>query len=299
MTRPTPGQLPAVQSARILDGKVSIVVLNWNARPFLARCLDSIVHHTREPYELIVVDNGSDDGSPEVVEQMVRLHPEVGITFLRNTENHYFSHGYNQGFAASAADAEYVMVFCNDVEAKEDGWLGDFVGAIQGPNIIAAGSGAVSRLSDEQREIFRRNNPRYSTPGLTRRMRRCIDDPTFAYTHIYGYCFLLNKRLLARTGLYLEGGDFRQYHSDWEWYVRFKALGYDIGLIAPRVHHWHSVSELIEFYPHLYQDLVDKLAQPELVGHYLQHGRPLYREESGYRELQRLACEVEGSKRGR
>ena len=299
MKRSAPGQLPVAGSAPTVDGKVSIVVLNWNARPFLARCLDSLVCHTREPYELIVVDNGSDDGSPEVVERMVRAHPEVDITFLRNTENRYFSQGYNQGFAASAADAEYVMVFCNDVEAKEDGWLGDFLAAIRVPNVIAVGSGSVSRLSDEQRAIFRRNNPRYPAPGLTRRMRRCIDDQAFVYTHIYGYCFLLKKSLLTRTGLYLEGGDFRQYHSDWEWYVRFKVLGYDIGLIAPRVHHWHSVSELIEFYPHLYRDLVEKLGQPELVGHYLKHGRPLYEEESGCRELQRQAREAEGSTRGR
>lgn len=299
MRRATPGQRPAARSARIIDGKVSIVVLNWNARPFLARCLDSIVRYTREPYELIVVDNGSDDGSPEVVEQTVRVHPEVDVTFLRNAENRYFSQGYNQGFAASAADAEYVMVFCNDVEAKEDGWLSDFVAAIQAPNVIAVGSGAVAPLSDEQRKIFHRNNPRYPAPGLTRRMRRCINDPTFAYTHLYGYCFLLKKSLLTRTGLYLEGGDFRQYHSDWEWYVRFKVLGYDIGLITPRVHHWHSVSELIAYYPHLYRDLLEKLAQPELVGQYLKHGRPLYAEESGYRELQRHGRGAEGSTRGR
>jgi len=299
MTRPTPGQLPKARSVRIVDGKVSIVVLNWNARAFLARCLDSIAHHTREPYELIVVDNGSDDGSPALVERMARRHPEIAITLLRNAENRYFSHGYNQGFAASAADAEYVMVFCNDVEAKEDGWLDDFVTAIRARNVVAVGSGAVSRLSDEQRAIFRRNNPRYATPELTRRMRRCVADSTFAYTHIYGYCFLLNKRLLARTGLYLEGGDFRQYHSDWEWYVRFRALGYDIGLITPRVHHWHSVSELIRFYPHRYQDLVEKLAQPRLLERYLKDGRPLYEEESGYHELQRQACEAKGSTRGR
>jgi O-antigen biosynthesis protein len=299
MKRSTPGQLPAARSARIVDGKVSIIVLNWNARPFLTRCLDSIVRYTRQPYELIIVDNGSDDGSPEVVERMVRTHSDVDITFLHNAENRYFSHGYNQGFAASATDAEYVMVFCNDVEAKEDGWLGDFLAAIRAPNVIAVGSGATSRVSDEQREIFRRNNPRYPTPGLTRRMRRCIDDPTFAFTHIYGYCFLLNKSLLTRTGLYLEGGDFRQYHSDWEWYVRFKVLGYDSGLITPRVHHWHSVSELIAFHPHRYQDLVEQLAQPQLVERYLRQGRPLYEEESGYREVQRQAREAGGRTRGR
>lgn len=282
-------------AATIAAGKVSIVVLNWNAGPFLERALASIVRHTRERYELVVVDNGSVDGSKELVRRFLRAHPEIDSRFLDHPANLYFSRGFNLGLAAAAADAEYVMVFCNDVEVKEDDWLRHLMAAMQSPGVIAAGHADPGRrLAADAREIFVRNRPHYSDPGLERRMYEFIRDPDSTYTHLYGYCFLLRRSLLTGAGLYLEGGDFKQYHSDWEWYVRFKMLGFEIAPVSPKVHHWHGISELVAFYPELYQDLLGKIADPVVAERYLHEGRPLYPQESGYRELQRKREEDAG-----
>lgn len=290
---PPPPQLPPA-AAHVLPGKVSLVVLNWNAQPFLDRCLRSVVRHTREPYELVVVDNGSADGSKDYIRRFMRTHPTLDITFLDHAENLYFSRGFNLGFMAGARDAEYVMVLCNDVEVKEDGWLDELIAAMRAPRVIAAGHAQPGcRVSAEQREVFRRAQPRYDDADLERRMRAFMDTPGAAYTHLFGYCFLLRRGLLERTGLYLEAGDFKQYHSDWEWYVRFHVLGFDIAAAPPKVHHWHSISELVAFHPHLYRDLVDKIADPAVAARYLREGRPLYEAESGYRELQRHRREDE------
>lgn len=284
---PSPPALPPA-AARVVPGKVSIVVLNWNARAFLDRGLRSIVRHTRGPYELVVVDNGSEDGSKELIRHFIGVHPTLDVAFLDQAENRYFSRGFNLGLRAAARDAEYVMVFCNDVEVKEDGWLDELIAALQRPGVIAAGHAQPGcRVSAEQRDLFRRNRPRYPDADLGRRMEEIMSAPDATYTHLYGYCFLLRRRLLERAGLYLEGGDFKQYHSDWEWYVRFRALGFEIAPVLPKVHHWHSISELVAFYPHLYRDLQEKLADPATVARYLREGRPLYDEESGYRALQR------------
>lgn len=47
--------------------ELSIVVVTWNARDDVLRCLGSLAEHVRMPHEVIVVDDGSDDGTPQVV----------------------------------------------------------------------------------------------------------------------------------------------------------------------------------------------------------------------------------------
>jgi GT2 family glycosyltransferase len=241
---------------------------------------------TDEPYELIIIDNGSHDGSKDFIRGFVHDHSNLEVESILNRRNLYFSKAYNQGFQASSISAPYAMVFCNDVEVKEKEWLKDFTKAMRADRTIAVGQARRVPVDNYQRRFFLRHLPSYPQPGLKAKMKSFFQNCQAVYDHIFGYCFLLNKRHLIETGLYLEKGGFKQYHSDWEWYTRFQVMGYRIASIAPRVHHWHSISELIAFYPELYRDLLKKLQQPELVEKYLAQGRPLYEAESGYRSSQ-------------
>jgi GT2 family glycosyltransferase len=102
-------------------------VVNWNRRDLLRACLQSLKRQqVNQPFEVVVVDNGSDDGSPE----MVLNEPEgTGVQLLANTENRGFCAANNQGFAAS--DSEFVALLNNDAEA-EPGWLEALVRAFDG-----------------------------------------------------------------------------------------------------------------------------------------------------------------------
>ncbi|HDH97905.1 MAG TPA: glycosyltransferase, partial [Deltaproteobacteria bacterium] len=54
---------------------VSFIIVNWNGLPILAQCLESIQDSCAKiPHEVIVVDNGSTDGS---LEHIIRNYPEV------------------------------------------------------------------------------------------------------------------------------------------------------------------------------------------------------------------------------
>src|SRR4029077_16503679 len=78
--------------------KVSIVIPNWNGKHFLTGCLDSLRKQTYAELEIIIVDNGSKDGSVGFIKEN---YPEVRLVeFDRNTG---FSPAVNAGIKKSTA----------------------------------------------------------------------------------------------------------------------------------------------------------------------------------------------------
>jgi len=79
----------------------SIIIVSYNGRDFLRRCLASIYEHTRGvAFEVVVVDNASRDGTPELV---TSEFPQV--TMLRENENGGFARGANRGIAKAQGEA--------------------------------------------------------------------------------------------------------------------------------------------------------------------------------------------------
>jgi GT2 family glycosyltransferase len=97
------------------------VVVNWNRRDLLRACLRSLaLQRTEQPFEVVVVDNGSGDGSPEMVLREFSDESAFRVQLVRNSCNVGFCAANNQGFAAS--QSEFVALLNNDAEA-EPGWL--------------------------------------------------------------------------------------------------------------------------------------------------------------------------------
>ena len=95
--------------------KVSIVVPNWNGMKFVGMCLDSLAQLDFDGHEVIVVDNGSIDGSREMIEEQ---YPWVRL--LKMPDNMGFAIACNEGIKAS--NAEYIVLLNNDIEVTPD-WL--------------------------------------------------------------------------------------------------------------------------------------------------------------------------------
>ncbi len=92
--------------------EISVIVLSYNTQELLMRCIESVRQHTDIPYELIVVDNASTDGSAEYA----RAAADHAIL---NEENVGFSGGFNQG--AAAARGRFVF-FLNSDTKLPPGW---------------------------------------------------------------------------------------------------------------------------------------------------------------------------------
>lgn len=112
------------------DPMVSIIILNYNGLKHLKVCLDSVKRTNYGNYEVIVVDNGSTDGS---VEFIMKNYPDVKLVKL--SKNIYTAGGYTAGILV--AKGKYVAILNNDVEVDEN-WLRPLVEVLEKMPWVAA-----------------------------------------------------------------------------------------------------------------------------------------------------------------
>lgn len=152
----------------------AVVIPNWNGREWLRGCLDSVAAQTLPPSEVIVVDNGSTDGSLELLSD--RAPAVRTIELGRNTG---FAFAVNRGL--EAAGAELVALVNNDVVLEPD-WLERMVAALNAHPEAASVASKMVDLQDpgilydagdflrrdglcEQRGRFERDDGSFDRPG--------------------------------------------------------------------------------------------------------------------------------------
>src|SRR6202012_5495724 len=95
--------------------KVAVVILNWNGIKHLREFLPSVLASTWPNLDIIVGDNGSTDGS---VEMLKNEFPAVRI--IQNDENYGFTGGYNR--VLERVEADYFILLNSDVEVPAN-WI--------------------------------------------------------------------------------------------------------------------------------------------------------------------------------
>lgn len=91
---------------------LSVVILSWNTRDLTLACLDALARdESPRRREIIVVDNGSSDGSADAIAQS---HP--GVVLVRNPDNRGYSGGNNQG--AREARGRWLCLLNSDTEVR-------------------------------------------------------------------------------------------------------------------------------------------------------------------------------------
>ncbi len=93
--------------------EVSILIVNWNGKKVISDCLESIRQNVTGSYEVIVVDNGSTDGSADEVEQRFPW-----VKLVRSEDNLGFAGGNN--LAARHASGKYLLLLNNDTVLQTD-----------------------------------------------------------------------------------------------------------------------------------------------------------------------------------
>ena len=121
---------------------VSIVIPNYNGKHFLENCLKAVFAQTIENMEVIVVDNGSTDGSQEY------LNTYPGVRVLKMDKNYGFCGAVNAGIKES--DSEYVILLNNDTEVEPD-FAKELLTAIKADDRIFSCSSKMVQYHDRAR----------------------------------------------------------------------------------------------------------------------------------------------------
>lgn len=93
---------------------ISVIIANWNGRHFLDECLESLQKQTLTDFEVIIVDNGSTDGSSE----WVRSKYDDFVKLIQMDRNYGFAGGNNIGMGA--AKGKYIVLLNNDTVVNSD-----------------------------------------------------------------------------------------------------------------------------------------------------------------------------------
>jgi N-acetylglucosaminyl-diphospho-decaprenol L-rhamnosyltransferase len=236
--------------------ELSVVIVNWNVRDLLRRCLESVfvaggpsTDHASPRTEVIVVDNASTDGSVE----MIRTEfPQV--TILTNTANLGFAGGNNQGIAA--AQGRYVLLLNADAEVLGDALsvLVQYMGAHSDVGLV----GPQLLYPDGRVQSSRRRFPTLATlflestwleslaPRSLLNRYYVLDQPDSALLDVdwvVGAAMLIRRETLQQVGGLDEG--FFMYSEELDWCRRIKAAGWRVVYqpAAQIVHHVGKSSE--------------------------------------------------------
>ena len=216
---------------------VSAVVVNWNGADYLETCLASLFAQTWPHLEIIVVDNGSSDGSLALLH--ARYHARV--TLIESPVNLGFAGGNNVGIRA--AKGAYVALLNNDAVAHPD-WIRALVEAAEADPRIGMCASKVLVLGADG--VIDSAGLLMSPDGIGRgRGRLQRDDGTYGHAEdvlIPSGCAALYRRaMLDEVGLFDE--DFFAYCEDSDLGLRGRLAGWSCRYVPGAVvHHAYSRS---------------------------------------------------------
>lgn len=225
-----------------MDPVASIIIVNYNGKEVIGDCLKWVGRQTFEDYEVIVVDNGSTDGSGDTAARILEGPVFAGkASFLPLTENLGFPGGNLAGL--NRARGVYIVLLNNDTEPDPD-WLNELVAAADAHP--AAGIFA-SKLVDWKTGRIDSAGDGYTTTlkGFKRGEGEVDKGQYDRQGFIFGACAgaaLYRREMLDRIGFLDE--DFFLIHEDTDLNLRAHLAGWKV-LYVPRAVVRHKVRSSI------------------------------------------------------
>jgi GT2 family glycosyltransferase/tetratricopeptide (TPR) repeat protein len=211
---------------------LSIVIVTCNQLAYTRLCLDSIRGHTPQPFEIIVVDNGSRDGTVEY------LQSQADVKGIYNSENRGYPAAANQGLGI--ARGGFILMLNNDVivpagwlprlmnpllEHDDIGLIGPCSNRVSGPQQIPVPYTDLSELDAFAEDLARRH------AGELQYTLRLV-----------GFCLLFRGKVLETIGLLDERFGIGNFEDD-DFCRRAADAGFKAAIARGAfVHHFGSVT---------------------------------------------------------
>ncbi|MBI5630185.1 MAG: glycosyltransferase family 2 protein [Elusimicrobia bacterium] len=207
----------------------SLIIPCFNQWKYTRQCLDSVLACTRKPYEIIIVDNGSTDGTAAQAKKI------PGVRLIRNPENLGFAKAINQGM--EKAKGRYLVWLNSDVVVTA-GWLEGLIAcATRLPRIAAAGPCTNETVGFQLvpgagyqglKEL-----PLFAQAWALKHQGQALSVP-----RLTGFCLLLKREAVAKVGL-LDERFGRGCYEEYDYCLRLRQAGYELACAQDVfVHHF-------------------------------------------------------------
>lgn len=222
---------------------IYIIILSWNHKDDLLRCLHSLKELTYPNYKVVIVDNASQDDSVRMVK---KLFPEHQI--IVNEKNLGFSKGCNIGLRyAIAQQADYVLTLNQDTVVSPTMLEGFLNLAQTNPTIALLNPKTyfMKPLEDGRYRLYYAGAwegflpLEQRLPGMNEPDRGLYDIPSLV-GYAWGHALLARRDVLEQVGLFDE--TFFMYYEDLDLCRRMKQAGYQVWY-APQAEVWHNVPD--------------------------------------------------------
>jgi GT2 family glycosyltransferase len=228
--------------------KISAIVVNWNGRDVLSGCLQSLLGQDYQDVEILVVDNGSEDGSQAMVKNEF---PTVRL--IENETNLGFGPAVNKGF--ENAEGEYFIFLNNDLALQPD-CLRQLAGFLDSDPTVGAAIPKILYYSssdkNESKEAARINSygvlvnyTGIACPNLIDQ----FDQADLPLTEsACGGIFMFSREVYNKVGGFDD--DLFLYHEDHDLSWRIRMLGWKLMVVPDSVcyHHYDFNKGVLKFY---------------------------------------------------
>ena len=220
------------------SNNVGVVLLNWNGGEHTIPCIESLLKGSVIPWKIVVVDNGSNDGSPDIISDKF---PEIYL--IRNTKNRGFTGGNNQGIDyLLSKDIDYIWVLNNDTIVDQN-CLGELLNSAKLYPEIACFTGKIY-FDDPSDKIWYaggyRNRFHLSSNHIGEgEIEKGKYDEIKNVEFISGCCMFFPRVSLNELSGFIE--DYFIYSEDNEWSWRALNKGKSL-LYVPTAKLWHVIS---------------------------------------------------------
>ncbi len=215
----------------------SIIIPAWNGKEYIDDCLNSLLAQDYPDFEVIVVDNGSSDATPDLVAEHFPT-----VTVIRNERNLGFAGGVNVGLRAARGE---VFVLFNQDAVAEPGWLAALVsGLLAAPDIGIAGS----KILDIDGKTIQHAGGYLTMPQALPSHFGIGQAETGQYDQskdvdfVTGAAFAVRREVLQSIGFLDES--FYFYFEDVDYCYRARAAGFRIVYLPDAVLRHHGQASL-------------------------------------------------------
>jgi GT2 family glycosyltransferase len=224
--------------------KASIIIPNWNGIKFVEVCLTSVFASDFKNFEVIVVDNGSQDGSREKVEELfeyAKSKTHFSTHLVKLPSNMGFARACNEGMYN--ASGEYIVLLNNDVEV-EARWLKELVTGMERHPECGMGTSKMVQY-DNRKQIYNTGDLfRVWCTGGGRGFGEIDSGQYESEVYVVGACAgagIYRRSLFDQIGYFDE--DFFIFSEDVDINLRAQYAGYRcVYLPKAIVYHWGTAT---------------------------------------------------------